>query len=93
MSSTKRKLLRYYPSIIKPVVFHASFRNMLPSVAISSLGFPCCSNHLLVLIMLFSRCRWTVIELLVYMSFRCSMYMFSVYIAHNWSKLRYELNH
>ena len=52
---------------VKPLVSHVSRRNMLWSAAVNSLGdmkSPC-RTPLMMLILLLSLCRWTVIELLV----------------------------
>ena len=67
MSSVKRRWLRYSPSIFKPLVSQVSRQNMLSSAAVNNLGdmVSPCRTPLLMLILLLSLCRWTVIELLV----------------------------
>ena len=54
-------------STFKPLVSQVSRSNTLSSAAVNSLGdmiYPC-QTPLLVLILLLSLCRWTVIELFV----------------------------
>ena len=63
-----------------------SRRNMLSSGAVNSLGDMVSPCPLLMLILLLSLCRCTAIELLVYISVRCSIYTFS--IPSSWSEVR-----
>ena len=61
--------------------FQVSHRNMLSSAAINSLGDDMespCRTPFLMLILLLSLCRWTVIELLLLISFSSSMYTSSI---------------
>ena len=80
MSSANRRLLRYSPSIFKPLVSEVSYWNMLSSAAVNSLGdmVSACRTPLLMVILLLSLCRWTVIELLVKISLRSSTYTSSI---------------
>ena len=55
MSSEKRKLLRYSPSIFKPLVSQASRRNMLSRASVNNLKDMV--TPLLMLILLLSLCR------------------------------------
>ena len=66
-SRAKNTWLRYSPSIFKPLGYQVSHRNMLLSTAVNSLGDMVfhCRTPLLMLSVLLSLCRWTVIELLV----------------------------
>ena len=67
MMAAKRKWLRYFRSLFKPLVSLISLRNMLSIAAVNSLGemvFPS-RTPLRVLIALLSLCRWNVVELLV----------------------------
>ena len=54
-------------SVFKPLVSQISLRNVLLSATLNRFGdmVSVCRTRLLVLILLLSICRWTVIELLV----------------------------
>ena len=78
MSSAKRRLEINYPSIFKPLFSQFNLITMLSNVAVNSLGemVSPCLTPLLILICSLSlcRCRPTVTELSVDMSFRMAMY-------------------
>ena len=80
MSSAKRKLERNSPSIFTPLFSQFNIINMLSNVAVNTLGemVSPCLTPLLILIFSLYLCRCTVTELSVYMSFRISMYTFSI---------------
>ena len=80
MSSAKRRLERNSPSIFTPLCSQFNLLNMLSNVAVNSLGemVSPCLTPLLILIFSLSLCRCTVTELSVYMSFRISMYTYSI---------------
>ena len=80
MSSAKRGLERNFPSIFTPLFSQFNLLNMLSNVAVNSLGemVSPCPTSLLILIFSLSLCRCTVTELSVYMSFRISIYTYSI---------------
>ena len=80
MSSSKRRCLRYSPSNFKPLVSQINRGNILSCAAVNSLGDIESPSRtpLLMLILLFSLCTWTVMKLLVQISFSSSMYTSSM---------------
>ena len=80
ISSAKRRLEINSPSIFTPLFSQFNLLNMLSNVAMNSLGemVSPCLTPLLILIFSLSLCKCTVTELSVYMSFRISMYTYSI---------------